>query len=230
MQQQQLNDNNGMIAFTSIGGYKFYGLYDPQKTTLKQIRVTLLLNYTCNTGNDVQDKNIDLTLECGFFSINIGDVDQDYTMDKLYHLYDMVNNNKIPKFIKITQNHDPSSNANYALSKELREKIKNSTFQVFISTLSGKTFSLKALPYLGVGQLKELICDVEGIPVDQQRLVFNGKQINDELNLSDYNIQKEANIQLILRLRGGMFHETSGKNGNYGKLANSVFRIDPDII
>ena len=87
-----------------------------------------------------------------------------------------------------------------------KESIKNIKFimtQIFVKTLTGKCITANIEPTDTVESLKNFIREREGIPNDQQRLVFGGKQLEDNRSLADYNIRKECTVHLVLRLRGG---------------------------
>lgn len=86
---------------------------------------------------------------------------------------------------------------------DIIELIDRKTFPIHIKTLTGKTVDINVAPFDNIEYIKSLYQDQEGVPPDQQRLIYNGVMLKDNKTIFDYKIEKESTLHLVLKLRGG---------------------------
>ena len=107
---------------------------------------------------------------------------------------------RLPFMTKATGRHNAVSNS----SLQNIIDIPRGGMQLFVKTLTGKTVSIEVEEGESIEDVKAKISEKEGIPPEQQRLIFGGQQLQDAKTLDDYDVGDDATLHLVLRLRGGM--------------------------
>ena len=214
--------NGYVINFVTLNKVNIYGVYDPNTTSLQKVIDTFYDNYECK---NINRNSIDI------FSEELNQSVLDFDMNKKMSELKLSQTSKfILKRIPIYIFHN-DNNLNYIEehTKKLFVKInerKNDTMTIFCKTVTGTTITLNVLDDFFVEDIKCLIKHKINTPINAQRIIFAGKELDNTVQIFKCNMTNESTIHMVLPLRGGMYHETSARNGNYQMLKSNIFVIN----
>jgi hypothetical protein len=198
-------DNKNILVIETLNGHKINLIYTPTQTLNKIIKT--FENYY-DSGTDSSHFYNSNTLQRFLENKDFSKTPTELNMEKIDHLEISL--------------HEPLC----FHSIVSRDKI----ITIFVKSIIGKSITLSEVSYLDtIANIKFMIQDKEGIPPEQQTLIYMGIKLENHKTLRDYNrIQDCSTLHLCLRLRGGMYQETSGKNGNFQPLKNCVVFVEDD--
>lgn len=214
-----------IIHFRSLEKINFFGTYDPKTTSLKRVIEGCFDNYDCkNQKQDIDQKNIDI------FSVELNQSLYDLDLNSL--MSELGFSQKTKFILRRSECDRFKTSADVNLDDRLQALLSmKNTHQIFCKDMFGRLHCLDVKQNFTLGDVKILINHNNNIPIDQQRIIFRGTQLDDDnYTLDQYNIPPLGTLHLVLRLRGGMYHETSGRCGNYGDLESNIFAIKADRI
>ena len=97
------------------------------------------------------------------------------------------------------------------LHNQINNQINNDPFTITVITMTGRQLKINVCPMNKIVDIKKEIYKQDEIPLDQQRLGFKGTTLDDDKYVYEYGMDETSRVHLILRLRGGMFHESSSR-------------------
>jgi len=231
-----------ILRLNTLNNRKLYLKYKKGTKTFDDIKNFLFndFKYMCNDYNDqsIYDFNIGGNLLSEIFkqtdmltdilADSVSESDKDKLSSELLDLITLTNTN-----LNLTINFNKIANANrQSLNSEydnISELFADSCpDNLFVKTLGSKTLSFKCdIDKLTVRDIKVAVCVRENVSIGDLRLIYSGKQLDgDKTPLSEFKIKTESQLTMVLRLRGGMFNEVSGRNGNYEPLQDIFYDLD----
>ena len=217
---------NNVITINTLTDSKLYGVYNSESTTVAQFIDSFFNNYSCKEYEENKLQLYSAQLEQYLEKSNILIKDMKFEFPIVLKVKVVQNNTEIETAVLSDDQLDYYNN----LMKKINDSKKvnyKSVMDVFVKSITGKTYTFAVLAQnFLVQDFKLLITHKLGIPVDQQRLIFQGRQLEDGKTFSQYQISPESTLNLVLRLRGGMFHETSGRLGNFEPLKSCIFHVN----
>jgi len=226
-----------IIEFITLEGTSLYCIYYPETATLGQLISKLFENYECkNIPNEnlilfsdqlkkiiCDGKHSTPMSEFGFDKITTIRIRSVNRINKFPTNYEDVRNRAQELHNIYYEEYYKEKAQNLSDNKE--NYVCKNIQQIFVITLTRKTIRLQTLNSYMIKDIKVLINVTEGIPIEHQILIFEGKHLDDNKTLHDYSIIEYSTLHLVLKLRGGMYHETSGRSGNYAPLKSCIFMI-----
>lgn len=199
-----------LITQSIVGGDSFIMSYCNTCTGKECVCCSKDNSVTCNSGiNDGPMRAEPVTL-----LKNLSHIAMDYKLGELF----VFSENQIT--------FDQSNNNTFLPHVHTEVRLVTSFDSIFIQTLTGKKFQLVVSQSDTIEEVTNKIRHHEGIPLDQQRLIFAGKQLENSFTLAEYNISDQSTLHLVLRLRGGMAHWTSSRK-DYEMLHLEKFKFHP---
>lgn len=223
-----LKPEQNMLVIKSINTTPILTRYYPQKTTVKSVMETLLnkIKYTYQVGGDSEyseNPNIILKYKENYLSESEKKLSEYGISNRYEEVKIFIKPRNVEQF-----EYAPSNIIVDILNSRSKDQGKN---QYFIKTLTGKTITLFLPKDALVYEMKACVHLKEGTPPDQQRIIFQGREMELDKKITDIGASNEATFHLVLRLCGGMYHEVSGRDGKYAELKEIdgiVFDIDPE--